>query len=124
MVCDDETYEKLVPEDRVVFRHCDTRGEFAEKSKTARAITSPESARRGATSWVLCPTRSARAKTLSARPTAAGSSAPRGDARRRALTEHARPRPRPLTYPSHGHIVPAPPGRGCLATRKPPPPST
>ncbi len=31
-VCDDETYEELVREDRVVFRYCDARGEFTEAS--------------------------------------------------------------------------------------------
>jgi phosphoribosylformylglycinamidine synthase len=31
-VCDDETYEELVREDRVVFRYCDARGEFTESA--------------------------------------------------------------------------------------------
>jgi phosphoribosylformylglycinamidine synthase I len=31
-VCDDETYEELVRDDRVVFRYCDPRGEFKDES--------------------------------------------------------------------------------------------
>ena len=31
-VCDDETYEELVRDDRIVFRYCDPSGEFTEES--------------------------------------------------------------------------------------------
>jgi phosphoribosylformylglycinamidine synthase len=49
-VCDDETYNKLAGEDRIIFRYATRTGNRARKvTRTARAIPLPESATRRAT---------------------------------------------------------------------------